>query len=103
MSIERISFPGNWGLKSMPAQLHPFDQSIALVLTTACICEAACRPSMRYVAPKTEAQQTLSVLHRMRDALVRERTQATNQAHGFLLEFGISLPKGLATMKRLPS
>lgn len=67
------------------------------------ICEAACRPSMRFVAPKTEAQQTLSVLHRMRDALVRERTQATNQAHGFLLEFGICLPKGLSTMKRLPS
>jgi hypothetical protein len=37
MSIERTSFPGNWGLKSIPAQLHPFDQSIALVLTTACI------------------------------------------------------------------
>lgn len=67
------------------------------------ICEAACRPSMRFVTPKTEAQQTLSVLHRMRQALVRERTQATNQAHGFLLEFGISLPKGVATMKRLPS
>ncbi|MNE43224.1 Transposase [compost metagenome] len=28
----------------------------------------------------------------MREALVRERTQAGNQAHGFLLEFGISLP-----------
>lgn len=67
------------------------------------ICEAACRPSMRFVAAKTETQQTLSVLHRMREALVRERTQAGNQAHGFLLEFGISLPKGLATMKRLPS
>ena len=24
-------------MKSIPAQLHPFDQSIALVLTTACI------------------------------------------------------------------
>lgn len=67
------------------------------------ICEAACRPSMRFVIPKTEAQQTLSVLHRMRDALVRERTQATNQAHGFLLEFGISLHRGMATMKRLPT
>ncbi|MNY69988.1 hypothetical protein D3C86_2080210 [compost metagenome] len=35
----------------------------------------------------------------MREALVRERTQASNQAHGFLLELGISLPKGVATMK----
>lgn len=58
---------------------------------------------MYFVMPKTEAQQTLSVLHRMREALVRERTRANDQAHGFLLEFGISLPTGLATMKRLPS
>ncbi|NUT90379.1 IS110 family transposase [Pseudomonas corrugata] len=67
------------------------------------ICEAASRPSMRFVSPKTEAQQTLSVLHRLRESLVHDRTKAANQMHGFLLEFGISLPKGLAIMKRLPS
>lgn len=65
------------------------------------ICEAASRPSMRFVAPKTEAQQTLSVLHRMRESLIRNRTSTINQMHGFLLEFGISLPKGPAVMKRL--
>lgn len=32
------------------------------------ICEAASRPSMRFVTPKTESQQTLSVLHRMRES-----------------------------------
>jgi len=58
---------------------------------------------MRFVTPKTEAQQTLSVLHRMRESLVRDRTKTANQMHGFLLEFGISLPKGLAVMKRLAS
>ncbi|WP_095147512.1 IS110 family transposase, partial [Pseudomonas sp. Irchel s3b6] len=67
------------------------------------ICEAASRPSMRFVTPKTAAQQTLSVLHRLRESLVHERTKTTNQMHGFLLEFGISLPKGLAIMKRLAS
>lgn len=67
------------------------------------ICEAASRPSMRFVSAKTEAQQTLSVLHRMRESLVRDRTKTVNQMHGFLLEFGISLPKGLAMMKRLAS
>lgn len=66
------------------------------------ICEAASRPSMRFVSPKTEAQQTLSVLHRMRESLVRDRTKTANQMHGFLLEFGISLPKGLAIIKRVP-
>lgn len=67
------------------------------------ICEAASRPSMRFVTPKTEAQQTLAVLHRLRESLVRDRTKSANQMHGFLLEFGISLPKGLAIMKRLVS
>ncbi|HIE0070016.1 TPA: IS110 family transposase [Pseudomonas aeruginosa] len=66
------------------------------------ICEAASRPTMRFVTPKTEAQQTLSVLHRIRDSLVRDRTKTANQAHGFLLEFGISLPKGLSLVRRLP-
>ena len=67
------------------------------------ICEAASRPSMRFVTPKTESQQTLSVLHRMRESWVHDRTKTANQMHGFLLEFGVSLPKGLAIMKRLAS
>jgi transposase len=67
------------------------------------ICEAASRPSMRFVSPKTEAQQTLSVLHRLRESLIHDRTKAVNQMHGFLLEFGISLPPGLVMMKRLAS
>jgi transposase len=67
------------------------------------ICEAASRPSMRFVTPKTEAQQTLSALHRVRDSLVRDRTKTINRMHGFLLEFGISLPIGRAVITRLPA
>ena len=67
------------------------------------ICEAASRPAMRFVTPKTESQQTLSVLHRVRESLVRERTRTINQMHGFLLEFGISLPVGKAAVTRLPA
>jgi transposase len=67
------------------------------------ICEAACRPSMRFVTPKTESQQCLSALHRVRETLVRERVKASNQIHGFLLEFGISLPVGHAAIRHLPS
>src|ERR1700754_1855062 len=39
------------------------------------ICEAACRPAMRFVTPKTEAQQTLSALHRVRESLVQDRVK----------------------------
>lgn len=67
------------------------------------ICEAASRPSMRFVTPKSPDQQTLSVSHRIRESLIRDRTKTVNQMHGFLLEFGISLPVGLAVIKRLAS
>lgn len=66
------------------------------------ICEAASRPAMRFVTPKTEAQQTLSALHRVRESLVHDRVKTSNQIHAFLLEFGISLPIGKAVIKRLP-
>jgi transposase len=66
------------------------------------ICEAASRPAMRFVTPKTESQQTLSVLHRVRESMVRDRTRTINQMHGFLLEFGVSLPTGKTGVVRLP-
>ena len=65
------------------------------------LCEAARRPNMRYVGIKNIEQQTLSMRHRMREALIRERTAITNQIHGFLLEFGVPLPAGAATIRRL--
>jgi transposase len=67
------------------------------------ICEAASRPSMRFVTPKTEEQQVLGACHRVRESLVRDRVKTSNQIHGFLLEFGISLPVGPGVIKRLPS
>lgn len=67
------------------------------------ICEAASRPSMRFVTPRTESQQVLLALHRVRDSFVRDRVCTGNQVHGFLLEFGISLPVGSTVMKRLPA
>ena len=66
-------------------------------------CEAASRPSMRFVTPKSEAQQTLSALHRVRKSLVHDRVKTSNQIHVFLLEFGISLPTGHAVIRRLPT
>lgn len=58
------------------------------------ICEAASRPSMRYVAIKSPEQQALSALHRLREARIAERVQTGNQIHALLLEFGIALPPG---------
>ncbi|MFG0233604.1 IS110 family transposase, partial [Achromobacter sp. 413638] len=67
------------------------------------ICEAASRPSMRFVSVRNQAQQTVSALHRVRESLVAQRTGVINQVHAFLLEFGISLPRGHAILRRLPT
>lgn len=68
------------------------------------ICEAAARPTMRYVTAKSPEQQALSALHRLREARIRERVRTGNQIHALLLEFGIALPlgaRGLAQARTL--
>src|SRR5205809_2179640 len=58
------------------------------------IAEAATRPTMRFVALKTEAQLDVQVLHRVRDRLVGQRTSLMNQVRSLLLERGMVVPQG---------
>ena len=67
----------------------------------AAICEAASRPTMRFVAVKTREQQARMMLFRTRDLLVRQRTQTINALRGHLAEFGIVAPKGRVHVARL--
>jgi transposase len=59
------------------------------------ICEAAQRPTMRFVAVKSEESQASAVVFRARDLLVRQRTQLGNALRGLVAEFGWVAPKGL--------
>jgi transposase len=59
------------------------------------ICEAVTRPTMRFVAAKSEQQQAALALHRTRDLLVKQRTQLVNMIRGLLAEFGIEMARGL--------
>jgi len=59
------------------------------------ICEAAQRPSMRFVPVKDEEQQASAAVFRARDLLVRQRTQLLNALRGLLAEHGWVAPKGL--------
>ena len=52
------------------------------------ICEAVARPSMRFVAVKSQTQQDVLALHRVRALLIRERTALMNQMRGLLAECG---------------
>ncbi len=65
------------------------------------ICEAAQRPSMRFVAVKDEEQQASGVVFRVRDVLVRQRTQCINALRGHLTEYGRIVPKGTTHMTTL--
>ena len=59
------------------------------------ICEAAQRPTMRFVPVKSEEQQASAAVFRARDLLVRQRTQLLNALRGLLAEHGWVAPKGL--------
>jgi transposase len=55
------------------------------------ICEAVTRLPMRFVVVKSQAQQDILALHRVRALLIRERTALMNQMRGLLAEEGIVL------------
>jgi len=59
------------------------------------ICEAAQRPSMRFVPVKSEEQQANGVVFRARDLVVRQRTQCINALRGHLSEYGHVFPQGI--------
>ena len=65
------------------------------------ICEAAQRPSMRFVPVKSQEQQAAAMVFRGRDLLVRQRTQISNALRGHMAEHGWIAPKGLAHLDRL--
>ena len=67
----------------------------------AAIVEAAQRPTMRFVAVKTEEAQARSMLFRTRELLVHQRTQTINALRGHLAEFGLVAARGVAHVGQL--
>lgn len=65
------------------------------------ICEAALRPTMRFVPVKSEETQGAAMVFRMRELLIRQRTQAINALRGHLSEFGQVVPQGAANATKL--
>lgn len=66
----------------------------------AAVCEAASRPHMNFVLPKTLTQQGMLCVHRLREALKQERSGCINRIRGLLAEFGIVLPQTPAVLRR---
>jgi transposase len=78
-----------------PAYVKPFVKRQKNDMADAeAICEAAQRPTMRFVTPKGAEAQAAGVVFRTRDLLVRQRTQLINALRGHLAEFGHIARKG---------
>ena len=65
----------------------------------AAICEAASRPSMRFVPIKSCEQQGVMSLHRVREGLKEERTACINRIRGVLGEFGLVFGKSAKVLR----
>jgi transposase len=78
-----------------PAYVKPFvKRQKNGAIDAEAICEAAQRPSMRFVAVKSEHQQAAGLVFRTRDLLVRQRTQLINAIRDTSLNMVGSRPRG---------
>jgi transposase len=67
----------------------------------AAICEAASRPTMRFIPVKSIEQQSMLCVHRVREGLKQDRTACISRIRGLLAEFGLvyaQSPRALETV-----
>lgn len=84
-----------------PAYVRPFVKTNKNDATDAeALCEAAARPTMRFVQPKNKEQQDIQLIHRVRSRLVGKRTSLSNQIRGLLAEYGITIPEGIRYVRQ---
>jgi transposase len=67
----------------------------------AAICEAASRPSMRFVPVKSVEQQSMLCVHRLREGFKAERTACINRIRGLLAEFGLAFAQSPEALRRV--
>ncbi len=65
------------------------------------ICEALTRPTMRFAPLKSAEQQSVLMLHRARELLVRQRTMLINALRGHCGEFGVVVAQGASKVAEL--
>ncbi|MGF1543023.1 MAG: IS110 family transposase, partial [Parvularculaceae bacterium] len=65
------------------------------------ICEAVTRPTMRFVPIKTVEQQSVLMVHRARELLIRQRTMTINALRAHLAEIGIVARQGMVGVNHL--
>ncbi|MDX8502125.1 IS110 family transposase [Mesorhizobium sp. VK4C] len=112
VAMEACGGAHHWGRELMalghhvrlipPAYVKPFvKRQKNDAVDAEAICEAAQRPTMRFVTVKSEEQQASALVFRTRDLLVRQRTQLANAIRGHLTEYGWVAPKGVSYVSML--
>jgi transposase len=76
-------------------QGHKTDENDALA-----VAEAARRPNIKQAPLKTVEQQGMQAIQRSRELLLHQRVALSNHIRGLLMEFGIVIPQGFATLYR---
>lgn len=85
-----------------PAYVKPFVKRQKNDMADAeAICEAAQRPTMRFVAVKSEIKQASAVIFRTRELLIGQRTQIINAIRGHMAEYGVVARQGPAHVEGL--
>jgi transposase len=69
----------------------------------AAICEAASRPSMRFIPVKSIEQQSMLCVHRLREGIKEDRTACINRIRGLLGEFGLVFPQSPCALQAILS
>lgn len=64
------------------------------------IAEAVLRPNLKTVREKSQDQLDLQALHRVRSRLISRRTATINQIRAFLIEQGITIRTGAASLRK---
>lgn len=93
--------PNSYGVRALPLEMHSTSgacNAYRLQGTNgkndandaAAICEAASRPTMRFVPIKTVSQQGMLRVHRLREGLKEERTACINRIRPNVLSKGLS-------------
>lgn len=105
IAMEACSGSNYWGRELMkrgftvmlipPQHVKPFvkgnknDRNDAFAIT-----EAARRPELRCVQPRSLEQTDMIQIHRARERVIGQRVALSNQLRGFLTEYGIVLGRG---------
>jgi transposase len=85
-----------------PAYVKPYvKRGKSDAIDAEAICEAASRPTMRFVPVKTIENQAIATLHRSRDLLIKSRTMQVNALRAHLAEFGFIAAKGIGKLPDL--